>query len=144
MMFNQHNRRDKQGNYFLVPNEVFLLGLTPGEMAVYTYLLRCTNRKTDQCYPSYRTIAQAIKLSRNTVRKCVQTLEERGLITTEPTNVTTKTGRKRNGSLLYTICPIKDAVDLFHQRQMQKLEADAERQRIAKKLTAQANEECSA
>jgi DNA-binding transcriptional MocR family regulator len=113
-------------------------------MAVYTYLLRCTNRKTSQCYPSYRTIAQATKLSRNTVQKCVQTLEERGLITTEPTDVTTKDGRKRNGSLLYTICPIKDAVDLFHQRQMQKLEADAERQRIAKKLTAQANEECSA
>jgi predicted transcriptional regulator len=144
MIFNQHDYRDKQGNYFLVPNEVFLLGLTPGEMAVYTYLLRCANRKTDQCYPSYRTIAQAIKLSRNTVRKCVQTLEERGLITTEPTDVTTKDGRKRNGSLLYTICPIKDAVDLFHQRQMRKLEADAEQRRIAKKLTAQANEECSA
>jgi hypothetical protein len=74
----------------------------------------------------------------------VQTLEERGLITTEPTDVSTKDGRKRNGSLLYTILPIKDAVDLFHQRQMRKLEADAERQRIAKKMAAQANEECSA
>jgi hypothetical protein len=73
-----------------------------------------------------------------------QTLEERGLIITEPTNVTAKDGRKRNGSLLYTICPIKDAVDLFRQRQMRKLEADAVQRRIAKKLAAQVNEGCSA
>jgi hypothetical protein len=35
-------------------------------------------------------------------------------------------------------------VDLFRQRQMQKLEADAERQRIAKKLTAQTDAEYTA
>ena len=31
-------KRDSIKNYFPVPNEVFLLGLSPGELAVYSYL----------------------------------------------------------------------------------------------------------
>lgn len=37
-------------NYFPLPNEIFLLGLTPGELAVYSYLMRCEDRKTHQCH----------------------------------------------------------------------------------------------
>ena len=39
------------GNYFSLPNEIFLLGLSPGELAVYCYLQRCENRKTHQLSP---------------------------------------------------------------------------------------------
>ena len=48
--------RDPIKNYFPLPNEIFLLRLKPGELAVYAYLMYCENRKTYQCYPSYRTI----------------------------------------------------------------------------------------
>lgn len=32
-------------HYFTLPNEIFCLGLSSGEIAVYSYLLRCENRK---------------------------------------------------------------------------------------------------
>lgn len=58
-------------NYFPLPNAIFSLGLSPGEIAVYSYLLHCENRKTYQCYPSYRTIGQAVGMSTNTVQKYI-------------------------------------------------------------------------
>ena len=79
------------GNFFSLPNEVFLLGLSPGELAVYSFLQRCENRKTHQCWPSIKTIGKAVGMSENTVRKYIRQLEERELIATEPTEVITKT-----------------------------------------------------
>ena len=35
-----------QNNYFTMPNEVFQLGLSAGELAVYSYLRRCEDRRT--------------------------------------------------------------------------------------------------
>ena len=37
---------DPVKNYFQLPNEIFLLGLSPGALAVYSYLLCCENRST--------------------------------------------------------------------------------------------------
>ena len=96
-MFQRWPKRDPERDYFMVPNEVFCLGLDYGEIAVYTYLLRCENRKTYQCYPSYRTIGKSVGMCENTVRKNTLSLEEKGLIYTEPTMITTKDGRPRNG-----------------------------------------------
>ena len=121
-------------NYFPLPNAIFSLGLLRGEIAVYSYLLYCEDRKTYQCYPSYRTIGNAVGMSQNTVQKYVSGLLEKGLINTENTCIVTKTGLKRNGSLLYTIRPIQEAVDLYHQRQLQKLEQDTAKIRISRKL----------
>ena len=73
------------GNFFSLPNEIFLLGLNAGELAVYSFLRRCENRKTHQCWPSVKTIGQAVRMSENTVRKYIHQLEERGLIASEPT-----------------------------------------------------------
>ena len=122
--------------FFPLPNEIFSLGLSPGSLAVYSYLLFCEDRRTYQCYPSYRSIGKAILMSVNTVRKYVVELEERGLIITEPTSFMTKDGRKRNGSLRYTILPIQNAVDLHNQRQLRQLEETTERMRVAKELEA--------
>ena len=88
------------GNFFSLPNEVFLLGLSPGELAVYSFLQRCENRKTHQCWPSIKTIGKAVGMSENTVRKYIRQLEERELIATEPTEVITKT----NGSAMAICC----------------------------------------
>ena len=51
----------KKNNYFPMPNEIFCLGLSSGEIAVYSYLMSCEDRETYQCYPSYTTITQLIK-----------------------------------------------------------------------------------
>ena len=133
-------KRDPVKNYFPLPNEIYQLGLSHGAIAVYGYLLRIEDRRTYQCHPSYATIGKAVGMSNNTVRKYVQELEERGLIRTERTTVTLKDGRKRNGSLLYTILPPEQAVEQFNRQQLAKAEAAAERRRIQDKLARQAAE----
>ena len=70
-------------NCFPVPNELLDFDLSAGAVAVYIYLLRHANRKTNQCHPSEATIAKRLHLSRNTVAKHVRLLEERGLIVTD-------------------------------------------------------------
>ena len=133
-MFQRWPKRDPNKHYYLVPNEVFNLGLSSHEIAVYNYLLRCEDRRTYQCHPSYRTIGKAVQLSENTVRKYVAGLEEKGLIHTEPSTITTKDGRVRNGSLIYTIRPFQEAMELNHQRQFLQAERDMERAKAEKRL----------
>ena len=133
-MFQRWPKRDPNKHYYLVPNEVFNLGLSSHEIAVYNYLLRCEDRRTYQCHPSYRTIGRAVQLSENTVRKYVAGLEEKGLIRTEPSTIITKDGRMRNGSLIYTIRPIQEALELNYRRQFRQAERDTERARAEKRL----------
>lgn len=117
MKYTRYPSRDAIRNYFPLPNEIFRLGLTPGELAVYTFLLKCENRETYQCYPSYRTIGEAVGMSRNTVKKHVDSLVRKRLVYAEQTTVTLKDGTKRNGSLLYTIRPIQEAKEYFVEQQ---------------------------
>ena len=104
------------------------------EIAVYNYLLRCEDRRTYQCHPSYRTIGRAVQLSENTVRKYVAGLEEKGLIRTEPSTIITKDGRVRNGSLIYNIRPIQEALEQNYQRQFRQAEESVERAKVQKRL----------
>ncbi len=114
-------RNTRTQNFFPLPNVIFRLGLSSGEISVYAYLMYCEDRKTYKCYPSYRTIGEAVGMSQNTVRKYVRSLEKKYLITTSPTTVIAKDGRPRNGSLEYTILPIQEAVDYYDRKQMDEL-----------------------
>ena len=76
-------------------------------------------------------------MSVNTVSKYVVMLSERGLISTEPTDVITKSGMKRNGNLLYTLLPVKNALDHYYAKQLEELERETERQRVEKLLLEQ-------
>lgn len=127
-------RRDPIKNYFPVPNEVYALGLKPTEVAIYGYLLRIEDRKTFECYASYKTIGKAVGVSPNTVRKYVRMLEERGLITTEHTTVTHKDGTKWNGVLKYCIRPVREALEIFYARQIESAEEEKERKHVARLL----------
>ncbi len=46
-----------------------VLGISPGEFAVYSYLLYREDRKTYRCWPSRKTIGSATRMGINTVRK---------------------------------------------------------------------------
>ena len=72
-----------------------------------------------------------------TVRKYIRQLEERGLITTQSTEVITKTGEKRNGNLLFTLRPIQEVIDEYYDRQLEDLELATERQRVVNLLLEQ-------
>lgn len=119
MKYNRYPSRDPIQNYFPLPNEIFQLGLTAGEIAVYSYLMRSENRESYQCYPSYRTIGEAVGMSRNTVKKYVDSLIDKRLIYTESTTVTRQDGTKWNGNLRYTIRPIQEAKEYYVERQME-------------------------
>ena len=134
MKYNRYSKREAIKNYFPLPNEIFMLGLCAGEISVYSYLLYLENRKTFQCWPSYKTIGKAVDMSQNTVRKYVMALEQKSLISTEPTSVRTRSGQKRNGSLLYTIRPIQEAMEHFYERQMEQAERLTAKQRVADRL----------
>ena len=79
MSYRQYHQRDPIKNYFPLPNEIFSLGLSFGEIAVYAYLMYCEDRQTYQCYPSYKTIGEAIDMSRNTVAKYVKDLDGKAI-----------------------------------------------------------------
>ena len=144
MKYKTRPNRDPAKNYFQLPNEIFLLGLSPGALAVYSYLLCCEDRNTYQCWPSYKTIGRAVRMSANTVRKYVCELEERQLISTESTTVTTRDGLKRNGNLLYTIRPIQLALDQFYKQQLTQMDMAAERQRVTTALALRSDSAHSA
>jgi len=120
--------------FFPVPNMIFNLGLDGGEILVYLYLMYREDRKTFQCYPGYKTIGSAVGMSVNTVRKYVQSLEKKRLITTEWTMVRTKSGKAHNGTLKYTIRPIQEAIDYYEEIQMKRLYAEAARRRAEEAL----------
>ena len=132
--YDLYSKRDPAKNFSPLPNEVFYLDLSYGAIAIYGYLMHIEDRKTFQSYASYSTIGRAVKMSANTVCKYVCELEERQLISTESTTVTTKAGLKRNGNLLYTIRPIRLALDQFYEQQLAQIDVAAERQRVANAL----------
>ena len=139
MLNTPYVKKDTIKNFFPVPNAVFDLGLHHMEINIYAYLLRIEDRRTYQCLVSYPTIARKLGISVNTVAKYVAALEEHGLIRTERTEIITRDGLKRNGCLRYTILPIKNALALCYERQMEKAGQAMERQRAqarAEKLGA--------
>ena len=121
-------KRDPIKNSFIMPNEIFRLGLSEGAIAVYAYLLYCEDRKTFQCHPSFSTIGDAVGMSNNTVKKYVRGLELKGLITTEHTQIKTRDGRVHNGSLLYTLKPIEPIEEAYFQKMLQMQRAKLEAQ----------------
>ena len=123
--------RNSVKDYFPLPKEIFSLGLSAAEIAIYAHLLFCEDRQTFKCWPSYRKISEAVGLSPNTICKHIRSLEERGLLVTEPTMVTTKDGKTRNGNLLFTIRPIHAVLQQEYDRQMQQLDEDVARRKYA-------------
>ena len=125
----------KAARYFPLPNEIFEIGLCAGELEVYSFFMRCENRRTYQCWPTLRTIGRAVCMSENMVRKYVYQLGERELIEIEPTMVMTRAGEKRNGSLRYTIRPFQDVLEAHRRRQLNQLEVQTARQRAEAALS---------
>ena len=125
----RYPKRDPIKNYFPLPNELFSLDLSTGEISVYTYLMFRENRETHQCHPSYKTIGKALQMSPNTVRKYVDSLCEKHLISTEPTEIITRDGQKRNGTLRYTIRPMEEAIRHHLEMQMRRAEEEQARYR---------------
>ena len=123
-----------KGKFFPLPQRIFSLGLSSGEILVYAYLLYREDRKTFKCHPSYETIGKAVGMSKNTVKKYVDGLQEKRLIETRYTTVQTKDGRVHNGTLEYTILPLNIAEEYYDAKQMKRLVQEQAKVNLFKKL----------
>lgn len=146
-LYENAHYEEYDGNYFSLPNEIFLLGLDATAIAVFAYLRRRENHRAKDprrytCYPSYGEIGKAIHRSNHTVAKYVYELCEKHLIEIESTRVMTKKNLKRNGHLKYRILPREEAIRYNHQCQVTMDELRKERERVAKALAKQATPEC--
>ena len=126
------------GEFFEMPSAVFQMDLTPEELATYAYLRCRKSNRTHKCWPSYKTIGEAIGRSRKSVAKYVGGLEEKGLIRAETTEMITKKGVPLNGNLMYTVLPVRPAVDEFNRRLLCRAEVENERQRVQAVLNERA------
>ena len=128
------------GLFFPVPKSLFYFNLDACEIATYVYLKMLEDRKKYNCWPSYRTIGDAIGRSRNSVQKYVEGLERMGLITTEPTKMVTKFGDVCNGTLMYHIKPIWDVVTKYQQFILERAEYQNEERRLTALMSGQSGE----
>ena len=124
---------DPAKNYVPLPKGIYRIGLSGEEIAIYGYLFSLEN-ESYQCWPSYETIGKAVNMSKRTVMKYVAMLEEKRLIRTEHTDVIRKDGMKYNGTLRYTISPFREAEEYYHQKQLERLDLEAEKHRVRKEL----------
>ena len=134
MKYTHYPKRDAIKNYFPMPNEIFNFGLRAGEIALYAFLLKCEDRKTFKCWPSYKTICKALSISKNTVRNYIDKLCEKQLIEIEYTYVYTKDGEKRNGNLMYKIRLIQEAINYDFEKQLEKNAIELKKAELEKKF----------
>ena len=53
-------QNNKLKNFTPLPNEIFSLHLSTGELATYAVLMRLEDPRSYECWPSYETIGKAI------------------------------------------------------------------------------------
>ena len=123
-----------EGKYFILPNDVFSLGLSTNAIAVYAYLMRLEDRKTNVCWAKQQTIGNAVGIkSPKTVAKTLTELEDAELIYREATKMN-HGGRKVNGVQLFTIRPIEEAVAHRQWAMLEDLSRGTEARRIEERV----------
>ena len=75
-------------------------------------------------------------MSKNTVKKYVHSLEEKGFIYTEPTKIRKKNGEVRNGNLLFKIRPMQETIEALHNRTWKEVEREVARAKLERKQAA--------
>lgn len=63
----------------ILPRRIYDLPISHKAVSVYCYLANCADRN-GECFPSVRTIAEDLKLSRTTVFRVFNELEANGLL----------------------------------------------------------------
>ena len=114
-----------QNNYFTMPNEVFQLGLSAGELAVYSYLACCAGQK-DLCWPSIKTIALHCSCSENAARDAVKQLVDRGFIRKVATKQMRRNGSWRQSNNHYYILPLPVLPTAGHRAGRRSVKKDGE------------------
>ena len=70
----------KHNDYFMLPNEIFSIGLKPRDLAVLACLIRHKDNDNNSCFPSRKLISEECCIDERTVDAALKELEERSLI----------------------------------------------------------------
>ena len=97
----------KSKGYFKVNRGFFELGLRPHTAMVYLYLLSSINKDTRQCWPSMKTIARKLNISKSTVEKAIVELEQKQLII--------KSNRSRDSRIISNLYTLPDGIACYHR-----------------------------
>lgn len=89
--------------YYTMPNSIFGKGITPSEFAVLSYLRMRADRDTGNCFPKINTIASDCNISPSTVKRCINSLEKKGLIRRTAIFKTNSVGKQFRSSNYYHI-----------------------------------------
>lgn len=87
-------------NFYMMPNEVFSLGLDPYGFMILSYLVRRMNSDSE-CWPSFETMHQDLGISISTLEKRITKMQKRGLISVR--KYTTKGKPKNNVYTLFSL-----------------------------------------
>lgn len=94
--------RWQPGGFFQVDNQIFSMGLSPRDLAVYCCIAMHSNRETGVAYPSRRTIAKECGIQKvETVDRAIKVLCAKGML--EKRHQCTASGGKTSN--IYTITP---------------------------------------
>lgn len=97
----------KSKGYFKVDRGFFELGLRPHTAMVYLYLLSSINKDTRQCWPSMKTIARKLNISKSTVEKAIVELERKALII--------KSNRSCDSRIISNLYTLPDGIAYYHR-----------------------------
>lgn len=70
----------KHKDYFMLPNEIFSIGLKPRDLAVLACLIRHKDNDNNSCFPSRKLISEECCIDERTVDAALKELEARSLI----------------------------------------------------------------
>lgn len=89
-------------NFYMMPNDVFKLGLNPYEFMILSYLVRRMNSDSE-CWPSFKTMSKDLGISISTLKDRIAKLEKRKLI-----SVRKYTGSRKHRNNVYTIYSLEN------------------------------------
>ena len=89
-------------NFYMMPNDVFKLGLDPYEFMIFSYLVRRMNFDSE-CWPSFKTMSKDLGISVSTLEDRVAKMCKRKLISVQKN---TGSGNHRNN--VYTLWSLEN------------------------------------
>lgn len=95
-----YQNKKSNGNFFILPNDIFNERMNPRDFIVYSYLKRCADSK-QQCFPSIKNIAKNCCISSVTATTAIKNLSDNGYI-----DIAHRYDGKGQLSNLYTVLKI--------------------------------------
>ena len=89
-------------NFYMMPNDIFSLGLDPFGFMILSYLVRRMNSDSE-CWPSFKIMSMDLGISVSTLEDRIAKLEKRKLI-----SVRKYTGSGKHRNNVYTIYSLEN------------------------------------